>query len=210
MGIMAKAKGESNFTPVSEGLHPAICSAVVDLGMQPGSVMYPDPKRQVYLRFDCVDEMVDFDRDGVKVTGPARCGATFTLSLGLKSNLRRVLESWRGKQFTEQELEGFDVSKLLGVPCQVQVMHTAKGGNVYANIKNIVTFPKGLPRPSAPLDAVIYSPSEPNPKEFEKLPEWLRKKVQERLGDTEEDIKKPKPKAREPGSDDEGYDDLDF
>lgn len=189
VAIMAKSKGESSFTPVSEGLHQAICSAVVDLGMQPGSDMYPQPKRQVYLRFDCVDEMVQFEKDGVQQSGPARCGATYTLSLGDKSKLRPLLESWRGKKFTEQELEGFDISKLLAVPCQIQVLHAHKGGKTYANVQTIVPWPKGVDKPKAPVDAVIYSPSEPDPNAWDKLPQWLQTKIQERLGNDEDDLK---------------------
>jgi|SRR5688572_5836796 len=210
VAIMAKAKEESSFTPVSEGLHQAICSAVVDLGMQPGSALYPNPKRQVYLRFDCLDEDVEFERDGQKVKGPARCGATYTLSLADKSKLRPLLESWRGKKFTEVELEGFDISKLLGVPCQIQVLHTHKGNNVYANVQTIVPFPKGVQKPAQPEDAVIYSPSEHDAKSFERLPQWLQKKIQERLGNTEEDLKKPKASAQPAAAEDEFDDSIPF
>jgi hypothetical protein len=192
VAIMAKAKEESTFTPVSEGLHQAICSAVVDLGMQPGSQLYPNPKRQVYLRFDCIDEQVEFERDGVKVTGPARCGATYTLSLADKSKLRPLLESWRGKKFTQQELEGFDISKLLGVPCQVQILHNEKGDKLYANVQTIVPFPKNMEKPKPPEDAILYSPSEPDKATWERMPQWLQKKIQERLANTEEELSKPK------------------
>lgn len=190
VAIVAKSKGESTFTPVSEGLHLAICSAVVDLGMQPGSDMYPQPKRQVYLRFDCIDETVQFEKDGVPQSGPARCGATYTLSLGGKSKLRPLLESWRGRKFTEQELEGFDIAKLLNVPCQIQVLHTHKGGKTYADVQTIVPWPKGTAKPAAAKDAVVYSPIEHSDEAYSLLPQWLQQKISERLGNTEEDLKK--------------------
>jgi hypothetical protein len=210
VAIMAKAKGESTFTPVSEGLHQAICSAVVDLGMQPGSDMYPQPKRQVYLRFDCVDETVEFEKDGQKMTGPARCGATYTLSLGDKSKLRPLLESWRGKKFTAEELEGFDISKLLNVPCQIQILHNHKGGNTYANVQTIVPFPKNTPKPAPAPDAVIYSPSAPDKDAWDRLPQWLQKKIQERLGDTEDDLRKPKAAGAAPAAESDFDDDIPF
>lgn len=191
MGLMAKAKGESAFTPVSEGLHPAICSAVVDLGMQPGSDIYPKPKRQVYLRFDCMDEQVSYEKDGKQLSGPARCGATYTLSLSDKAKLRTLLESWRGKKFTDTELEGFDVSVLLGVSCQVQILHTHKGGNTYANVQAIVPWPKGVERPTAPEDAIYFSVADADcPKErFDRLPKWLQEKIGQRLADDESGLK---------------------
>ena len=207
MGLMAKAKGESTFTPVSEGLHPAICSGVVDLGMQPGSDMYPKPKRQVYLRFDCVDEQIEYEKDGKQLSGPARCGATYTLSLGEKSKLRPLLESWRGKKFTDAELEGFDVSRLLGAPGQVQILHTHKNGNTYANVQTIVPFPKGVDKPRVPDDAVYFSAADPDCPQstFDKLPKWLQEKIKGRLADDEDGLRPSAPP--ESASDSPDFDD---
>lgn len=208
MAIIAKSQGESTFKPVTEGLHQAICSGVVDLGIQPGSDMYPNPKHQVYLRFDCVDELVEFEKDGEKKSGAARCGATYTLSLGDKSKLRPLLESWRGKKFNDTELEGFDIEKLLGVPCQVQVLHTHKAGKTYANIGTVVPWPKGVDKPAVPPDAVTYSPSAHDQAAYERLPKWLQEKVTARLANSyaEMDAKEkaaPKPEAASADFDDD-------
>ena len=37
------------------------------------------------------------------------------------------LVSWRGRPFTETEKKGFDITKLIGIPCQLNVMHNEKG-----------------------------------------------------------------------------------
>lgn len=209
MGLIAKAKGESNFTPVSEGLHQAICTAVVDLGMQAGSDQYPTPKRQVYLRFDCVDEQIEYEKDGVKHTGAARCGATYTLSLSEKAKLRPLLESWRGKKFTDAELEGFDVSRLLGAPGQVQILHTSKNGNTYANVQTVVPWPKGAPKPTLPEDAVYFSAADPDVRQetVEKLPKWLREKWDKRLANDEKALKGDSTKTPPPNGSEEDFDD---
>jgi len=34
----------------------------------------------------------------------------YTMSLGEQSTLRKDLESWRGKKFTPEELQGFDLN----------------------------------------------------------------------------------------------------
>ena len=69
----------------------------------------------------------------------------YTLSMHEKSNLRRDLESWRGKGFTEDQAAGFDVTKLLGVACMLNIIHkTTKKGSEYATISNISTLPKEL------------------------------------------------------------------
>lgn len=205
MALMAKAKAEPTFTPVSEGLHPAICSAVVDLGMQPGSDMYPKPKRQVYLRFDCIDEQIEYEKDGKMLVGPARCGATYTLSLGEKSKLRPLLESWRGKKFTDAELDGFDVSRLLGAPGQVQILHTHKNGNTYASVQTIVPFPRGMDKPAQSPDAVYYSAADQECPQarFDLLPKWLQEKIRGRLADDEDGLKPHTP----PTSDQPDFDD---
>lgn len=52
------AKPSSDFEVAPAGNHVAICNAVVDLGLQPGSKMYPDPKHQVYIRFELPLERV--------------------------------------------------------------------------------------------------------------------------------------------------------
>jgi hypothetical protein len=69
----------------------------------------------------------------------------YTLSMHEKSNLRRDLESWRGKGFTDDQAKSFDITKLLGVVCMLNIIHkTTKTGNEFATISNISTMPKGL------------------------------------------------------------------
>jgi len=61
------------------------------------------------------------------------------LSLHEKSKLRPMLEAWRGKKFSQEELAGFDLEKLIGANCQLQVIHNiADGGAVYANVQAVV------------------------------------------------------------------------
>ena len=51
----------------------------------------------------------------------------YTVSLNEKANLRKDLESWRGKEIQPTELEGFDMTNLLGVQCTLQIMHNDNG-----------------------------------------------------------------------------------
>lgn len=68
----------------------------------------------------------------------------YTLSLHEKSKLRPMLEAWRGRKFTNEELEGFDLERLLGANCQVQVCHNiSSDGQVYANVQAVVPAAKG-------------------------------------------------------------------
>ena len=71
-------------------------------------------------------------------------GRMFTASLGEKANLRKFLESWRGVPFTEEQLRGFNMVKLIGAPALIQVKHRVKGEKTYGDIDSIMQLPKGM------------------------------------------------------------------
>ncbi len=133
MSIIAKKK-KIEYTPAPEGLHQAVCCDVVDLGLQP--TLWGE-KEKVQIRWQIEETNPD---NGNK---PFEVSKRFTLSLHEKANLRITLETWRGRKFSDEELEGFDLEKLIGVNCQVQIMHNPKdGGGVYANVQAVVPAPK--------------------------------------------------------------------
>lgn len=139
MAILAR-KPESSFDPCPEGLHQAVCVDVVDLGLQDtpwGS------KHKVEIRWQT--EMVN-DRTGKRFELRKR----YTNSLHEKAGLRKDLECWRGRKFTEDELNGFDLEKLLTHNCQLQVIHNLSDeGKTYDNVQAIVPHNSKLPRISA-------------------------------------------------------------
>ena len=73
----------------------------------------------------------------------------FTNSLNEKSNLKKCLEAWRGKKFSEQELQGFDLVNILRKGCQLQVLHSEKNGKIYPSIASFMALPKGTKVPEA-------------------------------------------------------------
>lgn len=123
------------FTPAPEGLHQAVCVDVVDLGLQDtpwGS------KQKVDLRWQ-------IDQQNEETGKPFLVTKRYTLSLNEKATLRQHLEAWRGKKFTQEELGGFDLERLLGVNGQVQVVHNlADDGRVFANVQAVVPLGKGM------------------------------------------------------------------
>lgn len=141
MPIIAK-KPESSFDPCPEGLHQACCVDVIDLGLQKGQF---GEKFKVEIRWqvDVVNE-----RSGKRF----ELRKWYTNSLHEKANLRKDLECWRGRKFTEQELEGFDLEKLLAVNCQLQVIHNiTDDGKIYDNVQAIVPHNTKVPK-IGPLD----------------------------------------------------------
>lgn len=176
--------GGGDFSPMPQGNHVAVCNMVVDLGKQ--RIVSPQfgesVKHQVWIRWETPDEQIDWtDKDGNAQTGNRVIGKAYTVSLHENANLRAVLESWRGRGFTKEELDGFDITKLLGAPCMINVTHSEKGGKTYANVLSVTPLPKALKEnpPKSSIGLVLYD--DDNPGTFDHLPEWLQKKINERV-----------------------------
>jgi hypothetical protein len=52
---------------------------------------------------------------------------TYNATLHEKANLHKDLVTWRGKPFSDEDLLGFDISKMIGAPAMLHVEHTDKG-----------------------------------------------------------------------------------
>ena len=171
------AKGGKDFAKVSAGTHLAVCTLVADVGLQPGSPKFPDPKVRIFFRFEIPSERIAYEKDGVEKEGPAVIYHNYTASMNAKSNMRKGIESWRGKKFTDPEAELFDVRDLLGKSCMVQVVHTDDGQ--YANVANIMAPPKGTPKVKAEGTLVYYGPDDDS--QYDTLPKFLKDKADNQL-----------------------------
>lgn len=209
MKFPAKSGGD-DFKVAPAGNHVAICNAIVDLGWQPGRGMYPQPKHEVYVRFELPDEQISYQKDGQDVQGPMSIGRRFTASMSQKANLRKFIESWFGKSFPSDEVASdFDLELLLGRKCLLNITHNEKGDKTYANIANATPLPKSMADNAAeaanPL--ISFDLSSWNNEAFQKLPEWLQKTINERLDDPGEQSSQ---EPRETVSADEFDDDIPF
>jgi hypothetical protein len=181
-------KSGQDYAIVSAGNHVAICNAVIDLGLQPGSQMYPDPKPQVYLRFEIPTEQIKYIKDGAETEGPMSIGSSFTASMHPKSKLRKFVEGWFGKKFPSDEVAGdFEFKKLLGRECLLNITHNERESKIYANIVSAAPIPKGMKADYKQHNESLYfTLDKPDAAVFEKLPEWLRTKINTRLADNPE------------------------
>lgn len=188
MAITASDTGGKDFKKVPPGCHFAICNMVVDLGIQ--EVTFKgDTKQQhkVYLRWEVPDERVTWtDKEGNEKEGPCSIGATYTLSLSEKSKLRPLLENWRGKLFTAQELRGFDITTIAGKCCQVMVQHeTGADGKTYAKVNGVMGTSKDQKERAktakSEVGVLVFSLDEPDPETHEKLPNWIKEKLADRV-----------------------------
>jgi hypothetical protein len=173
MPILA-AEGESKpRIQAPAGSHVARCISVIDLGTQETPF---GEAHKVRITWELPDEKAVFKEENGEQ--PFVLSKDYTLSLYEKANLRHDLESWRGRAFTEQELKGFDISRLIAAPCLLSVIHkTSDKGKTYANISSVSALPKGMRCPPMINEAVEYSISDGKSSVYDKFPEWLQKKI---------------------------------
>jgi len=176
MGRQIKDNGGGDFKKLDPGTHAAVCNMVVLLDQQrtewQGQEKIVD---QVYIRWEVPSERVEYEVDGVKKEGPMTIGKTYTSSLSERANLRKDLTNWRGREFTDEELQGFDIEGILGKPCQISVTHRESNGKTYQNVTAVVAWPKGIAAIQAENELIYFDAEQP--KSLEKLPKWLRDKI---------------------------------
>lgn len=146
MPIYASASSGTKYTPAPAGSHAAVCVDVVDLGTL--EVTYQGKTKKQH-KIEIVWQ-IDEERDDGK---PFTVKKRYTLSLHEKAGLRKDLEAWRGRPFTETELEGFDVETVISVGAMLSVIHNVSGNNTYANVNGVMRLHKGMQAP-APRDYV--------------------------------------------------------
>jgi hypothetical protein len=135
----------STFAPPPAGTFPAICYRILDLGTQQSSYMgKPRTAHKILISWEIKDDEAVME-DG----RPMSIHQNYTWSMNEKANLRKDLESWRGKRFTDADFgeDGFELADLLGVPCFMGVVHKDVDGTTYANISAISKLPKGMTVP---------------------------------------------------------------
>ena len=176
--LIAKAT-VNNIEPIPEGVFVAVCYSVVDIGTQ-YSETFDKSTHKVVLSWETPEHRIEVERDGKKLNVPRVISRRYTVSLGDKAILRRDLESWRGRGFTAEELEGFDLKKLLGAACQLQVIHTRKDSKVYANVGTIMALPKGVTAPELESEPIFFTLAGlAEPKLPAALPEWIQELIRQ-------------------------------
>lgn len=167
--------GELQLPPV--GSHPARCVHIIDLGTQRDSFEgKPKIIHKIRIDWELPLEKATFVEE--RGEEPFMCGADYTLSLNQRANLRHMLESWRGREFTPEELKGFNLEVLLGKSCLVNIIHkTSAQKRNYAVVATVTPLPKGMQCPKASLSKLNYDIEMGKNHVFDQLPEWIQKKI---------------------------------
>lgn len=179
MAIIATNNGNDFvYEPVPAGTYAARCISMVEIGTVE-ETFQGENKRVKKVRFTWelpTETKVFKEGEGER---PYSVSKEFTLSMHEKANLRKTLEGWRGKAFTEEEAKAFDITALLGKECMISVIHKSStdGTKKYAVISSISTVPKGMKVPPQINETFVFSYDNYSREAFEKLPEYLREKM---------------------------------
>lgn len=189
--IVKQEHGDFDFQICPQGNHMATCFSVVDLGMQ--EINYQgviSHKRKVRISWELPNELIT---EGELSGQPFSISKNYTLSLHEKSVLYKDLVSWRGRAFTTEELAGFDLTKILGVGCMVNVIHqqSQDGQKTYANVASVTQLPKGVAAPQLVNLIRKFNTDQFEQSEWDILPEWLQNKI---------NLPQPAPSAEEPAA----------
>lgn len=170
MSLSVSASSGSNFPLTPEGVYIARCFKIIDLGTQ-WIEFQGNKKEQKKVLISW--ELLTPEDIRMEDKRPFAVTKQYTASLDERGHLRPDLEAWRGKKFTDTELESFDLKNVLGAYCQIQVVHSEDGK--YANVNSIMSTkekPKGENLP------VSFDIDEPDLELFETFSDKMKEKIQ--------------------------------
>lgn len=148
MAFIASDSGGSNFKRVPSGAFIGRCYSLIDLGTQHTDGQYgPKDQHKIQIGWELFGEDDEGNQLTVEYEGttmPMTIKKSYTVSLHEKSGLRRDLASWRGRDFTDEEAKAFDISKLLGAYCMVNVTTSENNGKTYSNVGGLTKLPTAL------------------------------------------------------------------
>jgi hypothetical protein len=122
MSIIAEKKAGNDFIQVEPGTYVARCYSMIEIGTIKSEYLGKEKiQKKVNITWELPTETAIFHED--KGPEPFVVSKTYTLSMYDKATLRKDLESWRGKKYEDDEAEKVDITKLLGQPCLISVIH---------------------------------------------------------------------------------------
>ena len=178
MAIIATSNGGTSYEPIPSGSYPARCYSMIHLGTIEENILGTVKKlNKVRITWELPTELKVFKEE--KGEQPHVISKEFTLSLHEKATLRNFLKNWRGKDFTEDEAKAFDIEKLVGAPCMLNITHkkSKDGSKTYAEIGSVSTLPKGLACPPQINESFIWTYENFDATKFGQLPDYLKNKM---------------------------------
>ncbi len=143
VSLIASSEATSSIPPIPDGVHIGALVSIHDLGTTYNEV-YDKRARKVIFTFEFPElDPIEVERDGKKVKIPRTITKQFTKSLHEKAGLLAFINSWRGKKLTADQVKAFDLTTLLHVGGQFQVLNEEKDGKTRSKINAVMPLPRG-------------------------------------------------------------------
>lgn len=155
--------------PVAQGTHLGVCGLLVDLGLQLNK-KYNKLQPKVLIGWELPDQTYT-DANGD--TKPKMVYNRYTANLNEGSNLRRDLATWRGRDFTPDELDEFKLQNIVGKSCFINVIHNDYNGKTYANVSGIMALPKNVNPGKLSEPALVFDIDDISDAAIAELPNWI-------------------------------------
>lgn len=181
MSFYVEDKG-GNFERCPPGMHLARCYRIIDLGTQKSEYM----GQTKYLH----KIMLGWEIHGTDDAGqplkmrdnrPFAIFKNYTLSWSEKANLRLDLQSWRGKPFTQEEMQRFDLKNVLGAWCMLNIIERpGKDNKTYTNVDGVTPVPSIIKQNGLPEGVnknELFNLTEPDMTMFETFSDNLKAKI---------------------------------
>ena len=168
--MKVKDRAKPKTPPVEPGVYMAICIGCVDLGEQYNETFKNHSNKCLYI-FELIGETIEVDGE----MKPRQLSKEFAISSSSKSNLRKFIESWNGKSYTDDDFMELDLFDQIGKSCQINVVLNET--KEYANIDNLMPLPRGVPAFTTETAPVRWDMSAWDDEVFKTLPEWIQDKI---------------------------------
>lgn len=170
--MLWKDSGGSEFEQAPTGTHIARCVKLIDIGTQRGEFQgKATSKRQCIIGWELPTELMT---EGDAAGKPFCVSKFYTSSLNEKATLRKDLANWRGRDFTESELAGFEAKNILGKPCLVSITPNEKGR---ARVTGVMMLPKNTNVPAQVNPTLYFSLDEFDQRVFDSLSDGFKKMI---------------------------------
>ena len=116
------------FEALPEGQHLGVCYKIIDQGSR--NETYPrdaEPNSDNTKKRKTLSVTWEIPEQKMSDGRPMSISKTYTASLNENATLYKDLVTWRGKSFTKEELDGFDLDKMIGAPANLEIEHNANG-----------------------------------------------------------------------------------
>ena len=165
-----KARAKPKVPPVEPGVYMAVCIGFIDLGEQYSEKFKSYTNKGMYV-WELPGETIEIDGE----QKPRQLSKEFTISASNKSNLRKFIETWNSKSYSDEDFMEFDVFEQVGKPCQLNVVLNET--KEYSNVDNLMPIPRGFPAPTTDTKLIKWDMDAWNDEVFQELPEWIQEKI---------------------------------